>query len=103
MAKTNYSVSDVKIDKAELLAKGYSADDMAKTGVSFLITTILFKDGDNGEYAVCKISGDNLEEGRDFSTGATNIMARFKKAVAQDLLPLQIKKVVKHGNAFDIE
>jgi hypothetical protein len=102
--KTNKShkVGELDVNEEKLLQKGYRVSELA--GKNITINSVVFKDGDNGEYAVCAISGDGIEEDKPLQTGAQNIMARLKAAVEQDYFPLECK-VVKLGgsNAFDIE
>lgn len=93
-----HKLKEVKVDPASLLAPGLNAEDMYKRGEPFIITSVLFRTGDMGEYAMCRVEGEE----KDFKSGAQNIVAKLKAATAQGLLPLEVT-VSKHGNAYDIQ
>lgn len=93
-------LSDVKVPQEDLLKKGYSAKDLL--GQTINVTGLEEAEGDSGAYIICAVEGEGLEEGRNFVTGATNIMARLKAAKAQNLLPITGTIVKLGGNAFDI-
>lgn len=94
------SLNDVKVPEDALLKKGYAAKDLL--GQTFTVTGVSEASGDNGDYIICSIEGDGLEEGRNFVTGAQNVVARLLAAKAQDKLPVQVTVVKLGGNAFDI-
>lgn len=93
-------LSDVSVDESQLLQKGYSTKDLVDR--TFTITAIREVEGDSGPYLSCDIEGEGLEPGKPFNTGSHNIVLRLKAAVAQNLLPVEVKVVKLGGNAFDI-
>ena len=95
-----HKLNEVRVEKDELLSRGYRADELV--GKTFEIEEVTFVNGDQNEYMVCKIKGEGLEEGRNFTTGAHNIVARVRAAISQGLLPLEVT-ITKIGNAFDVE
>lgn len=95
-----HKLSEININKDELLSKGYRAEELI--GKTFEILEVTFVNGDQNEYMVCKIKGEGLEDGRNFTTGSNNILVRVHAAINQGLLPLEVT-VIKIGNAYDIE
>ena len=94
------TLNDVKVSEDKLLKKGYSVKDLL--GRVITVTGVSEASGDNGEYVICSIEGDDLEEGRNLVTGAQNVMARLLAAKEQDKLPVTCTVVKLGGNAFDI-
>lgn len=95
------SLSDVNIDNAKLLTKGYSCIDLVDREI--VIESIEVTKGDKGEYLVCKISGEGIDTKRSFNTGSTNVVEKLKAAALQGKLPVAVTIVKLGGRAFDIK
>src|SRR4030042_1910246 len=96
MTKEIHTLADVDLDDVSLLQKGYSPKELI--GKELIITNILKKEGDMGEYLIISFKGEK----RPLSTGATNIVAKLKAADEQGLFPLKVA-IIQIGNAFDIK
>lgn len=94
------SLSEVNIDNAKLLTKGYGAADLVD--VTFVVESIEVTKGDKSEYLVCKVSGDDIDSKRSFNTGAQNIVEKLKAAALQGKLPIEVTIKKLGGRAFDI-
>lgn len=95
-----HNFSEVDVDQSELLQPGYRAKELVDKSIT--IEEVTVANGQNGEFLICKISGEGLEPGRNFVTGAQNIVARIMKAVGLGLLPIT-GTIKAHGSSFDIE
>ena len=97
-----HKMSDVTFNEGDMLKKGYNAKDLL--GKTFVVHKVSLVKGDNGEYLTCDITGDGIEEGKPFNTGAHNISVKLWNAREQGKLPVEVT-VVKLGNsnALDIE
>lgn len=95
-----FKLSDVPVAESELLQKGYNAKDLL--GSTFVVNSVAEQEGDMGPYITCEITGEGLDEGRNFTTGAHNIVARLLEAKKGGKLPIQVTVVKLSGNAFDI-
>lgn len=102
MATKPNRVKDIEIDEDELLSKAYSNKELL--GKTFIVEGIEIVDSQkfDNQYIMAHISGDDIEDGKKWRTGATNIVARLIKANKDELFPLQVT-VVAIGNAYDIE
>lgn len=93
-------IGDVQVAESELLQKSYNAKDLL--GQTFVVNDFSVLKGDNGDYIKADITGDNLEAGKPFSTGAHNICVKLHNAKEQGLLPVEVTVIKLGGNAFDI-